>query len=71
MRRVIDIVLWSPTVFLGMIAVYAVLLAPAGSCGSQHPGLCFGLGMLAAFIVLPLALICTPIAVWRYLKKRR
>lgn len=70
MGRLIDIALWLPLALLAMISIYAGLLAPPGSCGSQNPGLCFGLGMLAAFVVLPLALICTPIGIWRYLARR-
>lgn len=70
MTRVIDIALWLSLALIVLIGAYAGLIAPSGSCGSQNPGTCFGLGIFAAFIGVPLALICTPIAIWR-LKKRR
>lgn len=69
MRRILDIVLWLPLLAIAIVGAYAGLLAPSGSCGSQNPGLCFGLGMGVAFIAAPLALVCTPIALWRLYKR--
>ncbi len=70
MARLIDIALWLPLALIVLVGAYAGLIAPAGSCGSQNPGTCFGLGILAAFIGAPLAVICTPIAIWRVIKRR-
>ena len=48
--------------FIALAMVIYVLLAPQEECGSQHAGLCFGIGLLLSFVMpWPIAIL-TPIA---------
>ena len=60
-----------PHVVVGAYIVYARLIAPPGTCGSQDPGSCFGWGIIVGVVFMPLALILTPfviLRIWRAVK---
>lgn len=71
--RIAAAILLIPLLFtLGFFA-YAGLANDPG-CGSAEPSTCFGAGILAAFIIGPLALLTTPAAIVLFIldwKKRR
>lgn len=47
------------------------LISP-GNCSSNAGGICFQLGLLVGFVVLPLACLTTPLAIaWHFIRKFR
>ena len=69
MMRVFAALLLLPLVYSAAFWIY-VPLADDPGCGSLEPGLCFGVGLTQLFS-LPLALICTPIAIYLFLRDKR
>ena len=63
--RLIDEILAAPLVLVILYFFWAGLLAAPGICTVEDPGLCFRLGFLGGLFVIPLAMICNPILIFR------
>ena len=72
LRRIIDVIRILPLITNIVFFLWALFLAPEQSCGSEDPGLCFGLGIIFGVVGLPLAVLCLGIFLLRiYLRHRK